>query len=40
MAENFDLTWVDVARKHSERLGSSNRWIAFTRDKKILQLKK
>ncbi len=40
VAENLDLPWFEVAQKHSERLGSSSRWIAVTRDKKILNLKK
>jgi hypothetical protein len=40
LAENFNLPWLDIARKHNERLGSSSRWIAVTRDKKILSLKK
>lgn len=40
VAENLDLPWLEIARKHSERLGSSKRWIAVTQDKKILYLKK
>ncbi len=39
-AEEFELPWADVARKHSERLGSAARWIAVTRDKQTLSLKK
>jgi len=40
LAENLELPWLDIARKHNERIGSSSRWIAVTRDKKILRLKK
>lgn len=40
IAESHDLPWLAVARKHNERLGSSSRWVAVTRDKNILHLKK
>jgi len=40
LAENLELTWLEIAKTHNERLGSSSRWIAVTRDKKILRLKK
>ena len=40
LAESHDLNWLEVARRHNERLGSSSRWVAVTRDKKILHLKK
>ena len=40
LAESLDLPWLDIAKKHNERLGSSSRWIAVTKDKKILRLKK
>ena len=40
LAENLDLPWLDLAHKHSQRLGSERRWIAVTRDKRILTLKK
>jgi hypothetical protein len=40
LAENLELPWLDIAKTHNERLGSSSRWIAVTRDKKILRLKK
>jgi hypothetical protein len=40
LAENLDLPWLDIAKKHNERLGSSSPWTAVTRDKKILHLKK
>jgi hypothetical protein len=40
LAETLELPWLDIARKHNERLGSSTRWIAVTRDKNILRLKK
>lgn len=40
LAENLNLPWLDIAKKHNERLGSSSRWVAVTRDKKILRLKK
>lgn len=40
LAENLNLSWIDIAREHNERLGSSSRWIAVTRDKKVLSLKK
>ena len=39
-AEEMDLPWQNIARKHSDRLGSSSRWIAVTRDKKTLSLSK
>jgi len=39
-AESLELPWLEIAKKHNERLGSSSRWIAVTRDKKILHLKK
>jgi hypothetical protein len=40
LAESLELPWLDIANKHSQRLGSSSRWVAVTRDKKILHLKK
>ena len=40
LAESLELPWLEIAKKHNERLGSSSRWIAVTRDKKILHLKK
>jgi hypothetical protein len=40
LAESLDLPWLEIAKKHNERLGSSSRWVAVTRDKKILRLKK
>ena len=40
LAENLDLPWLEIAKTHNARLGSSSRWIAVTRDKKILRLKK
>ena len=40
LAENLELPWLEIAKTHNERLGSSSRWIAVTRDKKILRLKK
>jgi len=40
LAETLELPWLDIAQKHNERLGSSSRWIAVTRDKKILRLNK
>jgi hypothetical protein len=39
-AEELDLPWLNVAKKHSDRLGSSSRWVAVTRDKKTLSLNK
>lgn len=39
-AENLELPWLDLARKHSERIGSPSRWVAVTRDKRILHLKR
>lgn len=39
-AEGLELPWLDLARKHSDRIGSSSRWVAVTRDKRILNLKK
>ena len=40
LAKSLELPWLEIAKKHSERLGSSSRWVAVTRDKKILHLKK
>jgi hypothetical protein len=40
LAESLDLPWLEIAKKHNERLGSASRWVAVTRDKKILHLKK
>ncbi len=40
LAESLDLSWLEIAKKHNERLGSSSSWVAVTRDKKILYLKK
>jgi hypothetical protein len=40
LAEELELPWRDIARRHSDRLGSSSRWVAVTRDKKTLSLKK
>lgn len=40
LAESLDLPWLEMAKKHNERLGSASRWVAVTRDKKILHLKK
>ncbi len=40
VAEELDLPWLEIARTHNNRLGSNSRWIAVTRDKKILHLKK
>lgn len=40
LAESLDLPWLEIAKKHNERLGSSSPWAAVTRDKKILRLKK
>ena len=40
LAEDLELPWLDIARQHSDRLGSSSRWIAVTRDKRTLLLKK
>jgi hypothetical protein len=39
-AEEMNLPWQNIARKYSDQLGSSSRWIAVTRDKKILRLNK
>jgi len=39
-ADDLDLPWQSIARKHSDRLGSSSRWVAITRDKKTLSLNK
>jgi hypothetical protein len=40
LAEELELPWRDIARRHSDPLGSSSRWVAVTRDKKTLSLKK
>jgi hypothetical protein len=40
VAEDLELPWLEIAKIHNNRLGSSSRWIAVTRDKKIIRLKK
>ena len=40
LSEELDLPWAGLARQHSARLGSDSRWIAVTRDKKTLSLRK
>jgi hypothetical protein len=40
LTESLDLPWLELAKKHNECHGSASRWVAVTRDKKILHLKK
>lgn len=40
LAEELELPWVDVARKHSERLGGGSRWVSTTRSGERLNLKR
>jgi Transcriptional regulator, AbiEi antitoxin, Type IV TA system/Transcriptional regulator, AbiEi antitoxin N-terminal domain len=40
LAEELELSWVDLARKHSERLGGGSRWVSTTRSGERLNLKR
>lgn len=40
LAEELDLSWVDLARRHSERLGGGSRWVSTTKSGERLNLKR
>lgn len=40
MAEELDLPWADLARKHSERLGGGRRWVSASKTGERLNLKR
>lgn len=40
LAEALELSWVDLARKHSERLGGGSRWVSTTKSGERLNLKR
>ena len=39
-AEELDLPWAALARRHSERLGGGLRWVSATRTGERLNLKR
>lgn len=39
LSDSLELPWLEIAKKHNGRLGSSSPWVAVTRGKKILHLK-
>jgi hypothetical protein len=40
LAEQLELSWVDLARRHSERLGGGRRWVSTTKAGERLNLKR
>lgn len=40
LADELDLPWKGVARRHSERLGGGSRWVSATRTGERLNLKR
>jgi hypothetical protein len=40
LAEELELSWVDMARRHSERLGGGRRWVSTTKSGERLNLKR
>jgi hypothetical protein len=40
MADELDLPWKSLARRHSERLGGGRRWVSTTRTGERLNLKR
>jgi hypothetical protein len=40
MAEELELPWVELARRHSERLGGGRRWVSATSTGERLNLKR
>ncbi len=40
MSEDLDLPWKDIARRHSDRLGGGQRWVANTRTGDRLDLRR
>jgi hypothetical protein len=39
-AEDLDLPWAGLARRHSERLGGGKRWVSATNPGERLNLKR
>ena len=39
-AEELDLSWAEIVRSHSDKLGSERRWMAKTKSGELLSLKK
>lgn len=40
LAEELELSWADLARRHSERLGGGRRWVSTTPSGERLNLKR
>lgn len=40
LAQELELSWVDLARRHSERLGGGRRWVSTTKAGERLNLKR
>jgi len=40
LAEELELSWADLARRHSERLGGGRRWVSTTKSGERLNLKR
>ena len=40
LAEELELSWADLARQHSERLGGGRRWVSTTKSGERLNLKR
>lgn len=40
LAEELELSWADLARRHSERLGGGSRWVSTTKSGERLNLKR
>lgn len=40
LAEELELSWVNLARRHSERLGGGSRWVSTTKSGERLNLKR
>lgn len=40
LAEELELPWADLARRHSERLGGGRRWVSTTKSGERLNLKR
>ena len=40
LAEQLELSWADLARRHSERLGGGRRWVSTTKSGERLNLKR
>lgn len=40
LAEELELSWADLARRHSERLGGGHRWVSTTKSGERLNLRR